>query len=100
MDAAALALAQGIAALGATGLLALLFVLWLNGKLHSDNERKEWERRQTYIEALRVEAVTDRKAADARVDTLVAQVTESNILTRRSLDLNEKLVERITGGER
>ncbi len=96
MDVSVLSLAQGIAALGVTGLLALLFALWLRGGIHSETERKQWDARQAYIESLRVEAVADRKAADQRVEKLVTQINESNTLTRRALDLNESLVERIT----
>lgn len=97
MDQAAISLAQTIAALGATGVLALVFILWITGKLHSDPEVKqnaaERDADNLYREALRKEAVDDRRAADARVEALTSAVKESNALTRRALDLNERLVD-------
>ena len=100
-------IAQGIAALGTTGILGLLFWLWLTGKIHSDTEFKqnvsdgEKGRADTnealmYREALRLEAVADRKAADERVDRITRTLSETNELMRRSLDLNERLVEEAT----
>lgn len=102
MDAAAIQLAQAIAALGATGILALFGYLWITGKIHSHSEKAEWDERLAqsqsetaaallYREELRKEALADRRAADERVTKLADVVRESNDLTRRSLDLNERL---------
>ena len=107
MDAAALALAQAIATLGATGILALILVLWLLGKLHSDKEvddqkeitaerLKDWAAALAFRDQLRSEAIADRKEADKRVEALTATIKESNDLGRRTLDLNERLVEELT----
>ena len=85
--------ANSIAALGVTGLLSLLFLLWLTGRLHTEGEKKDWQKNVEYLESLRVEAATDRRAADEAVKKLAEAMTESNQLTRRSLDLNERLVE-------
>lgn len=46
-----------------------------------------------YREALRQEAIADRRAADKRVEALASAIRESNELMRRSIELNEELVE-------
>src|SRR5260221_8304949 len=80
-----IALANSFAALGVTGTWIILGLLFFTGKLHGDKELK-------YIEALRSEAADDRKTADETVKKLTETMIEQNELTRRSLDLNERLV--------
>lgn len=86
-------LANSVAALGVTGILSLLFILWLTGRIHTSNEKEDWIKDSEYKESLRVEAVEARKQSDAALKEIAAAMRESNDLTRRSLDLNEKLVE-------
>lgn len=92
-----LSLAQSIAALGVTGLLALGVTLFLTGKLRRESELTErdadHDREIAFREAIRQEAIADRKAADDRVSKLAAAVQEGNDLTRRSLELNERLID-------
>lgn len=93
MDRAAIELAQALASIGGAGILALFAVLWVLGKIHSEVEFRDMQAALEYREKLRAEAIADRKAADDRVDKLVESSRESNALTRRSLDLNERLIE-------
>lgn len=86
-------LANSVAALGVTGLLSLLFLLWLTGKLHTSKEKEDWQNDATYREALRLEAVEARKQSDLALKELAEAMRENNDLMRRSLDLNERLVE-------
>lgn len=86
-------LANSIAALGVTGILALFFILVLAGKIHTSKEKEDWVKDADYRESLRVEAVEARKQSDATLKDLAEAMRENNDLTRRSLDLNEKLVE-------
>jgi hypothetical protein len=88
-----ISLANGFAALGVTGLLSLLFILWLTGRLHTSTEKADWEEREVRAEALRLEAIQDRRASDSTVKELAEAMRESNEITRRSIDLNERLVD-------
>lgn len=86
-------LANSIAALGVTGLLSLLFILWMTGKIHTSKEKEDWQRDASYRESLRLEAVDARKQSDLALKELAEAMRENNDLMRRSLDLNERLVE-------
>ena len=92
-----LTLAQGVAALGVTGLLALGIILFMAGKLRRESElldaEKEHAASLAFRESLRQEAITDRKASDERLTQFLTVMKENNDLTRRSLELNERLVE-------
>lgn len=86
-------LANSIAALGVTGILGLLFILWLRGEIHTNKEKVDWENDAKYRETLRIEAVEARKQSDQALKELAEAMRENNDLMRRSLDLNERLVE-------
>lgn len=108
MDTTLIELAKAIPALGVTGLLAYLFILWMNGKIHSQKEKEDWDNSKQagyqYREDLRKEAVEDRRESDARLDRLSDALKEQSDLMKRSLDFNERLVEELartrTGGSR
>lgn len=92
-----ISLAQAIAALGVTGLLGLGIVMFITGKLRRESEiveaARDHESDILFRETLRQEAISDRRASDDRLALLVAAMKETNDLTRRSLELNERLVE-------
>jgi hypothetical protein len=97
LDPTTVDLAASVTALGVTGLLALGVILFFTGKLRREKEVVEAEeqgaREVVYREALRQEAIVDRKAADERLSAAVAAMKESNDLMRRSLELNERLID-------
>jgi len=99
-----LALAKAIGDLGTPTLLALILLLLVTGKVHSESEvqqlrsdadsaKADLTSALVYRETLRQETLADRKAADERLSSYIEVTRESNELLRRSIDLNEKLVE-------
>lgn len=108
-------LAKQLSALGATGVLAYIYFQWQSGKIHSDAEvqkmraeaanaekqlREDSERDREYREGLRKEIKDDRRAADQRVADLTLAIRESNELTKRALDFNERLLTEMVSARR
>lgn len=91
-----LELAKQLSTLGAAGVLGYIYLQWQSGHIHSDSEIKalksDAERDREYRELLRREVTKDRRASDERVDALTQVIRESNDLTRRLLEFNERLV--------
>ncbi len=92
-----LTVAQALAALGVTGILAFVVIMFQTGKLRRESELTDADRDHAtdiaFREALRLEAIFDRKAADERLAKLVEALRENNDLTRSALALNERLID-------
>lgn len=96
--------AKAIFELGFAPFLVVLFILWLLGKLHTDQEKKDWkelyENEKTEKNTLlriereeKLQAIKDRKESDEAVLKLTERLREHDALTQRTLDLNERLLE-------
>lgn len=88
-----IALANSLPALGVTGLLSLIFVLFLAGRLHTEQEKKDWKELYDQERLEKLQAYQDRKDSDLAVTKLTERLKEHDEMTTRTLDLNERLLE-------
>lgn len=88
-----IALANALPTLGISGLLALIFILFLGGKLHTESEKKDWKDLYESERQEKLQALVDRKASDDAVSKLTETLKEHDLITTRSLDLTERLLE-------
>jgi len=90
-------MAKDVAALSGTAILALVILLLLMGKLHTDGElaatKSASDAGLLYREVLRKEAIDDRRASDTRVEKLSDNLYASTEQTKRALDLIDAMLE-------
>lgn len=85
--------AKSLFELGFSPFLIVLFILWLIGKLHTDQEKKDWKELYENERQEKLQALQDRKDSDVVVTDLTERLREHDTIMARSLDLNERLVE-------
>lgn len=85
--------AKALFELGFPPFLIILFILWLMGKLHTEQEKNDWKELYNNERGEKLQAIQDRKDSDEVVTRLTNRLKEHDEIMVRSLDLNERLIE-------